>query len=365
MIRKLTLAATALSALALTACGGGGEKVNLLEVNEDGANLDALADTQWIYEQILPGGEVKANVGTRVRLYNEDGGLRANYNVSSLGDMYEFTCERRSRDVLCTQILDEDFVYNTWASFVIQEKACDTEADAECGVAMIQELSPATPVEVIRAGIEKAEKEMGEMQSNAALARDWAQFQQRHNYLGNKLGFFFYLEVDSRGNLKLIDMYKTFYNGSWVEDSNPVGRSNFLKNDEELFWGDCEDYAVYSRKEAEFPTLSSAPSQCFWGDNCVFGVGEQVNYLYLGNEASEVEAGEGCTYSYDVAVDGRSVSTNNTPELVEQGGKSYVSWSHAQSFDEAGTHSAAIVMRSTCPDEEPVEFTSCTRVEVR
>jgi hypothetical protein len=353
-----------ISPLLFTGCGAEEEQFNLLEENENPPSLDTLAGTEWIYEQILPGGEVRANPGTRVRFTGEDGALLANYNVSSLGDMYDFACERRSRDVLCTQIMDKDFVYNTWASFVVQDTACDTEADAACALAQIKEISPNTPDEVINEGIASANTDMESMRS-ASNTSVWDQFQMRHNYLGNKLQFFFFVEVSRTGDLKIIDMYRTFHNGAWQEDSNPVGRSTFLPATEEYFWGDCEDYALLSRAESEFPSLNSQPSNCLMGAGCNFGLATDVNYLYVGNGPSDVEAADGCTYTYETAASGVVVGGTQTAEIVTEGSNSYVKWSASHAFDEAGVHPFAMVMHTTCPDAEPVELTTCTAVNVQ
>ncbi len=363
-MRSIGFLSLLISPLLFSACGEEAEQFNLLEENDNPPSLDTLAGTEWIYEQILPGGEVRANPGTRVRFVDQEGALHANYNVSSLGDMYDFACERRSRDVLCTQVMDKDFVYNTWASFVIQDKACDTEADAACALAQMKEISPSTPDEVITEGIAKANTDM-EAMSSAQNTRDWDQFQMRHNYLGNKLQFFFYVEVSRTGDLKIIDMYKTLHNGVWQEDSNPVGRSTFLPATEEYFWGDCDDYALLSRVESEYPSLNSQPSNCQMGAGCTFGLAVDVNYLYVGNQPSDVTATEGCTYTYETAAAGIVVGGTQTAEIVTEGSNSYVNWGASHAFSEAGVHPFAMVMHTACPDAELVDLTTCTAVNVQ
>ena len=188
--------------------------------------------------------------------------------------------------------------------------------------------------------------------------------------MGNKLPFFFKIRVNDSGRVKVSDMYRTYItdgNGSrWQEDYNPVGRNEFVKAPEGLFWGDCEDYSLYSRKEAGFPeSLKSEPSNCYAGSGCAFGIGDTAHFGYYTQNGEGLEAKEGCTYTLDAAFDGAYVAEGVTAQTVESGGKTLVSWSHSQALTDAGLTPFALVMNTSCPGEEAVSKTSCTPVKVQ
>ena len=363
-LRAHVALSSSLLALSLAACGGGGEKVDALAIEQGTASLETMAGTEWVYlEEILErGGGASTKTPTaeaRLKLFTEDGALRALYNVKSMGDMYEFDCETNEKDILCTQRLDEDFVYNIYASFVTQ--------DQECDAATIKALSPQTPDEVIAAGIEQAQKDIAELQKNEA---QFAKFKREHNYLGNKLQFFFKIRVNDSGRVKVSDMYRTYItdkNGSrWQEDYNPVGRNEFVEAPEGLFWGDCEDYSLYSRQEAGFPEdLRNDPGNCYAGAGCSFGVGDSAHFGYYTQNGEGIEAKEGCSYSMDVAYDGAVLAENVAAQTVEQSGKSLVSWTYTHALAEEALHPFAMVMKTSCPGEEAQEFISCTAVNVQ
>ena len=363
-VRVTPLLSCPLLALSLLACGGGGEKVDALALEQGTASLATMADTEWVYlEEVLErggGGSTKTeNPEARLKMFTEDGGLRALYNVKSMGDMYEFDCETNEKDILCTQRLDQDFVYNIYASFVTQGQECDA--------ATIKALSPKTSDEVIAAGIEQATKDIAALEKDEAK---FTRFKREHNYLGNKLQFFFKVRVSETGRVKVSDMYKTYItdgNGSrWQEDYNPVGRNEFVAAPEGLFWGDCEDYSLYSRQEAGFPEdLRKDPGQCYAGAGCSFGIGDTAHFGFYTQNGEGIEAKDGCTYTMDVAYDGIVLAEGVAAQTVDHRGKSMVSWTYSHALDEAKVHPFSMVMNTTCPGEEAKAFTSCTAVNVQ
>ena len=78
-----------------------------------------------------------------------------------------------------------------------------------------------------------------------------------------------------------------------------------------------------------------------------------------------IEAKDGCTYTLDAAFDGAYVAQGVTAQTVESGGKTLVSWSHSQALAESGLIPFALVMNTSCPEEDPVSMTSCTPVKVQ
>lgn len=345
--------------LLLPACGGG-DQVDALAVDKGTATLDTLAGTEWVYlDEKIERGEVGStktpDPSARMKIYAEGDKIRALYNVKSLGDMYDYDCEKRERDLLCTQRLDHDFVYNVYASMVTQGKDCDA--------ATIKALSPNTSDEVIAGGIKQADEDMAKLKKDE---KQFNRFKQEHNYLGNKLQFFFYVSVNENGKMKVEDMYKTFYQGRWQEDFNPVSRNEFVKAPDNLFWGDCEDYSLYSRAEAGFPEdLRKDPGNCFWGARCGFGIGDTVHYGYYTKNGEGLEAKDGCSYTMDVAFDGKMIASGQAAQTVESRGKTLVSWTYSHGVDAEGPHPFSMVMHSTCEGEEPKSFTSCARVDVK
>jgi hypothetical protein len=345
--------------LSLAACGGG-EKVDALAVEKGTATLDTLAGSEWVYlDEKLERGEVGStktlDPSARMKIYAEGDKIRALYNVKSLGDMYDYDCEKREKDLKCVQRLDQDFVYNVYASMVTQGKDCDA--------ATIKALSPETTDEVIAAGIKQAQEDLAKLQKNE---KQFSTFKREHNYLGNKLQFLFYVSVNDNGKVKVEDMYKTFYQGRWQEDFNPVSRNEFVKAPNGLFWGDCEDYDLYSRAEAGFPaSLRKSPSNCRYDARCNFGIGDTVHYGFYTQNGKGLESKEGCAYTMDVAYDGKILAEGQTAQTVQYKGKTLVSWTYSHSVDAAGSHPFAMVMHTSCAGEEAKSFTSCARVDAQ
>jgi hypothetical protein len=360
-MKVLTFSALSSSVLLLSLAGcGGGEQVDALAVDKGTATLDTLVGTELVYlDEKLERGQVGStktpDPSARMKIYAEGDKIRALYNVKSMGDMYDYDCEKREKDLKCIQRLDQDFVYNVYASMVTQGKDCDA--------ATIKALSPKTSDEVIAAGIKQAQEDMAKLQKNE---KQFSRFKREHNYLGNKLQFLFYVSVNANGKMKVEDMYKTFYQGRWQEDFNPVSRNEFVKAPEGLFWGDCEDYALYSRNEAGFPgNLKKEPSNCFWGARCNFGAGDTVHYGYYTQNGEGLESKEGCTYTMDVAYDGKVLAEGQAAQTAQYRGKTLVSWTYSHGVDATGPHPFAMVMHTSCAGEEAKSFTSCARVDVK
>ncbi len=302
-------------------------------------SLDNLAGTAWVMDRINPDRSTTPDHKTRVRFRQEGDSLKAEYNVSSIGDMYTYDCTRRKRDVYCLHDLDKDFVYRTCASMEVQGVECTTEA--------IKARSPGVADADLEAGVKEAKEDLAtkfkDKESDA-----YKQYEFAHSNLGNKLQFVMYAEVEKNTcEFMITDDYFVLYEGKWREDSNPVGRNAFEKSDEDLWWEDCQDYTwLFARKESDFPsTKAESISQCRAGP-CAFGVGDAANFLYVGENAAAPE--EGCTYSMDIGIDGKPVKAGVAAEITKVGGKDRVHWGTSHSFTEPGLHAVAMARNKTC-----------------
>ena len=318
-------------------------------------NLDAMAGTTWVMDRINPDRSTEPDHKTRLRFQQEGDLLKAHYNVSSVGDMYTYTCERRKRDLYCLHDLDEDFVYRTCASMEVQGVGCTADK--------IRARAPGVAAEVLEAGVKAAMEDVAtkfkDKESDA-----YKQYKFAHSNLGNKLQFVLYAEVESNTcQLMITDDYFVLYEGNWREDSNPVGRNAFVQSEEALWWEDCTDYTyLFARKEADFPAKPEKTSQCQAGP-CSFGVGEAANFLYVGPDGAEPE--EGCTYSMDIGVDGKPVKTGVAAATAKVGGKDRVHWVASHSFTEPGLHALAMARSKTCGGKTEKIDVTCAPAKVQ
>ena len=346
---------------AATACGG-------QDASEDGSS-DAprwpnwLADTNWTYSFSSFGQDKEA----RLRLYKEGEVLRAKYNVGLYGELYDYQCEMLSSGTLkCVQVGDIHVVKNIYASMVAQGKECDA--------ATIKSKIPHTPDSAIEEGLKEAKAEwewLNKNKNKKQVKKQLGEYKSR--YTSGTVPMYYELFINrggsSEASLNVIDHHFVFFKGRWTTRKEEVGNSDFKRvpdTGEKLFWEDCELWSLLSRNDASFPTsLNKEPTQCYWDNSCTFSTGDTVHYGFFPFKGEGIEVQEGCSYSIDFSVDARLVEEGKSATTEALGKKEVVSWTYSHAAGEAGTHIAALVMKTSCPGKEDEKKTACTRIEVR
>lgn len=337
------LVTSIMATLALGGCDDGSEKKGLV-IGDDGKkgcelSVDTLPDSEWVISKINPDKSTTPDHSARVKFVTEDGQLKAKYNVQSVADMYTYRCEKTKEDrVTCRE---KPRVKDFCQALEAGGSKCDT--------ATLKGLIPDATDKELEEGI----KQGMEIVTKYKDKPEWKQFVAQNNNLGNKLRGILYVKVDAkRCQLRVTDNYMTVYNGKKVEDSNPVGTNPFVKNEMgELLWEHCEnrnDYLPLSK--GEFPddpaNVRPEPQQT---------VGKPVHFWYLAGDA--IAAVEGCTYKYDIWLDGKPLAMAQTPKQVDDGkGGKRLEWHHEHTFSAPSPNALGNVMTA-------VVNTSCTPKE--
>lgn len=335
-------------ALTLTACEE--KKGNKLVLGAPASgdctlSLDTLDGTTWVMEKVNPDKSVEPDIATRLRFFNEGGQLKANYNVGSVSDMYTYECTRKETELDCR----ESPKLKDWCqSLAVAE-------GSECTAEKLKEWAP----NASDADIEAAMKAASETVATYKDKPEWKQFAFNNNNLGNKLQGLLYVRVYERKcNLQITDMYMTIYNGKRVEDSNPVGTNAFVKHTEELSWEHCTDAGdLFARKDAAFPEKEEDIQACYPNRGCSFSATEPVHYYYLGADGREAKPG--CTYSYDLALNGKPLSKDNAAEVVDYKGKPEVRWHYQHTYTAPGQQVLLMTRYATCDGKKEKVETSC------
>jgi hypothetical protein len=314
-------------------------------------SLDNLGGSEWVLLSVAPDKTESADHSARLKFYNEDGGLKAKYNAKSVGDMYTYECRTRGEGLFCA----EPAKVKDWC------QALET-GDGTCDAANLRKIDDAITDAQIEEGMAEARKVIDQYKGG----KDWEQFVFNNNNLGNKLQGRIHVSLDSRNcRLTINDLYMTIYNGKKREDSNPIGRSSFVANEagQELLWEHCDDgLNLVDIEDAEYPKdLGKVQPKTRWG------VGETVNYWYLGEDLRNVE--EGCSYSYDTWLDGKPLSKGNTPEIVDARKGKELRWHLSQAYSEVSvpnvTPAVMMVMNKKCEGKDPVKKTACRLILVQ
>lgn len=353
-MKKLSLlaavAASASLSIGLMACEEKGNSLNLGE-EPTGAcaiTLDNLDGTTWLYDKLEPSGERKPDEQTRMKFVTQDGQLVSKYTVGSYSDVYDFEC-RKNGDGDELECFEKPKVKDWCQALMVSGK--------ECSLAEIQKIDK----NVDQATYDAAFKEATEVVAKYKDGDKWEQFVFNNNNLGNKLQGRVYVKVhDKKCQLRVTDNYMTLFNGEMKEDSNPVGTDFFVKSDEEFMFEHCTDSSdMVAMKSDAFPESEEAVQPCL-PQNCAFSATEPANFHYIGVDGREAK--EGCTYSYDVWVDYKSVSKDNAAEIVEFNGKNEVRYGFAQTFSEPGAHITEIVRYATCEGKKEQVEVACNMV---
>lgn len=352
-MKKLTLLGLVGLTLGLVACEEKGNSLNLGEeaTGECGLTLDGLDGTTWMYDKLESDGSRSPDEQTRMKFVTQDGKLVAKYTVGSYSDVYDFEC-RKNKDGDELECFEKPKVKDWCQALMVVGQECTLEA-----------------IQKIDRGVDQAAFDAGSKEAAETVAKfkdgdKWDQFVLNNNNLGNKLQGRVYVKVhEKKCQLRITDNYMTIYNGEMKEDSNPVGTDFFVKSDEEFMFEHCTDSAdMIAMKAAEFPATEEDVQPCL-PNQCGFAADEEVHYHYIGTDGRELK--EGCTASYDVWVDYKSVSKDNAAEMVDFNGKQEARYHFSQKFSEPGAHIAEIVRYTTCEGKKEQVEVACNMVLVQ
>lgn len=347
-------AAVAVLMFALTGCGEDKkEKKGMVLGAKSGdctLSLDGLDGTEWVYLRANPDRtDTPDPMQGRMKFSTKDGETTVKYNVGSRSDMYDYACENDGgKRLICRE--------KSHAKDYCQALAV---ADKECTAEALRAIDPRLSDEDVAKGIEEA-------MANIKKFKDtdkWKNFVFNNNNLGNKLFGQMYVKVDSRKcSLRVTDNYVTVYNGKKVEDSNPNGTNAFVKNElGDLLWDHCTESAnLIALDTAEFPKdPQNARHMGKWG------VGQDVNFWYLGADA--MAAPEGCSYNFDTWVDARPLKKGNTPGTHKLKGQDVLTWHFANKWSEAPAQPAVVTMvrNKVCGGKTEMDQVSCAAVLIQ
>lgn len=355
-MQKLALGVAALAAVLVSCEGGGGEeqaskKLVLGQKKVDCAlTIDALPGTDWVIDRINEDKTTTADPGTRARFFKDGDTIKVKYNVASLSDMYTYTCEKKGEELQCLESPKlKDFCQ---ALAVAEGSACTPEK--------LRELAPKATDEEITKAIAEANETIAKYKDKP----EWKQFAFNNNNLGNKLQGRLDARIDTRAcNVLVTDMYRTIYNGKMVEDANPVGTNNFVKTEEELLWEHCTDSGdLFARKSKDFPEKEADIQGCF-PPGCTFSTSEETFYHYLGQDGRP--AVEGCTYSFDLWLNGKPHQKDVPAELVDYKGKKEVRWVAGVKHAAPGAYVMTMIRHKTCNGQKEQLEVSCNLANVQ
>ena len=320
------------------------------KAGECNVTMDSLDGTEWVYLRANPDRtDTPDPMQGRVKFTKDGDKLTAKYNVGSRSDMYEYACEEPGeKRMICREAAH--------AKDYCQALAV---ADKECTAESLRAIDPSLTDEEVTKGIEEGMANVKKFKGTDK----WDNFVFNNNNLGNKLFGIMYVKVNQRNcQLRVTDNYVTVYNGKKVEDSNPNGTNAFVKNDMgELLWDHCTESAnLIALDTAEFPKdPKNARHMGKWG------VGQDVNFWYLGADA--MEHPEGCQYSFDTFLEGRPLSKGNAPGTHNLKGKDVLTWTFAHKWDEAPTQPAVVTLirNKTCEGKTEVDQVSCAAVLIQ
>ncbi len=231
----------------------------------------------------------------------------------------------------------------------------------ECTPEAVKGFDPTVTDEQVKEGILQAEQVMGRYRNTP----DWEKFKFQNNNRGNKLQGILYVKVDEPNcRLQVTDHYSSLYNGERIEEPNPAGTSAFVKNEQgALLWERCENAQdLIASASATFPSRPEEGMHLARHE-----VGKDIHFWYLGEDGRV--ATEGCTYRYDLWLNGKPLGQGLSPEVVDGEKGKELRWGFGHRFD-APTSSASgevfhMVWRKRCAGKETERKVACTAVLVR
>lgn len=325
---------------ALTGCEeksttlGGGEKAAPAGCDVSFASLPG---SEWVFLKANPDKTEVPDHSTRLKFVKTDGKLKAKYNVGSVADMYDYRCEEKGKEVICRE---DPKPKDYCQAFIAGGKECTAET--------LKKFAPDLTDEEVQKGIKEGTEVAAKYKEDPAK---WKAFQLNNNNLGNKLRGIIYVKLDPKKcRLVVQDNYMTIYNGKKIEDSNPAGVNPFVKNEMgELLWEHCKDRRnVVATKAAELPeNLDDLAHEA------KHAVGADVHLWYM--EESARKPAEGCSYSYDVWLDGKPLKKGLAPEVQGEGDAQSLKWHFAHKFADPSATGAGnalhYVVNKKCADK--------------
>ena len=258
-------------------------------------SFDGLVDRTFVSVEATPAGD-RLNPVARVKFIEKEGKTHAQYTVASLSDVYTLPCTLKEKEESSTLFCAEKPRPTDWCQALLV-------ADEVCSKKVLRKFGAEGTDEELNEAIKEAKANWRKYRGTEYEKR----FVLNNNNLGNKLQGRLYVDIDEkRCKLSVGDYYWTIFNGRGIEDTNPVGQNPFAETKDPYLFDHCEEGNIMPGIESEkLPDdLSSIP-----GRGRRYATGKPYWYHYLGEK--EVEAKEGCTYSYDVWANFKPVSTDN------------------------------------------------------
>lgn len=302
--------------VALTGCEEKSSKMTLGGNQDAGAcdlGLDSLAGKDFVYLELKPDKSEVPTHKSRIRFFEEEGTLKAKYNVGSVADMYTYECRMSSGgDKL---ICGEKPKVKDWCQAMLV-------GGSDCELATLQTIEKSLTAEDIAEGVKEATENVAKYKDKP----EWESFKLNNNNLGNKLRGILYVKVnDKKCQLTVTDNYLTIYNGKKREDSNPNGTNPFVKNElGELLWEHCTNRQdLVALDSATYPEDPQKVAHVARQE-----AGKPVNFWFL---AGDVQAPiEGCGFTYDTFYDGKPGDAGLSPKASEDGTR--LEWHFAKNF---------------------------------
>ena len=321
-------------------------------------SLESLPGTEWLYLNVTSKGTQPDPVKGRLKFYSEGDTVKAKYNARSKSSMYDYSCVSTGKELRCK----EKAMPADWCRALLA-------GGATCDVAALLAVDEDLDAAAAAKGVTEGTREYNEAK-RTKKGQAWKNFMLGNNNLGNKLQARMYVKVNiKKCQLRVTDNYMTIYNGRSLEDSNPNGTNAFVKNDQgELLWETCDGKQsenFVARPEMGFPKNPMKVAHL-----ARYKVGQQAQFTYLGMDG--MKAPDGCTFDFDIWVEGKRVAEGLKPGSVKikyKGRKTPVAaWMWSKKFDEPSGPQGEIVSMvryKTCGGVREQVGTACVAVKAQ